>query len=400
MNKKLVGKCNRLISKAKNNVLLYNDVVNDINKNKELAKSSCSVTNAIDYLTKNGIKIKYLLNEDNDFIFDDDIDIKDLNEVEDTIINEEDNASNEDNNWHEIDYDSNKATDGIHWYLTNISNVQTDVLSADKEKQLCIAAQNGDVNARNEMITHNLKLVISIAKRYKNVNIGMDFNDIIQSGNIGLIKAIDKFDASKGFKFSTYATWWIRQAITRAMADEGRVIRIPVHAVEQLRYINKAIRELNNISNNDRRPDSETIANYCNEHGYVVKQGNRQLTKDIVDTYLRLADNSNAISIDVPVGEDEDSTIGDFISDESIESAEKHAERNELTEKFEYVFSKYLTEREAQVLRLRYGFNTGRDPMTLEEVGQIFGVTRERIRQIEEKAKGKIRRRHYRLFTE
>lgn len=420
MNKKLISKCNKLIGMAKDNILLYDDVINEINKNKDLANYTCTIPNTMEYLTNAGIKV--LLKDEldsikNDIIIDsDEVDEESIIELEkdfeDDLVAEEieteiefeqdqyidDNLSEETN---KTSSENSFYIDGVSYYLKEVAKEQTSLLTADEEKELCIKAQNGDLQARNKMVTFNLKLVVSIAKRYSNLNYNLDFSDIIQSGNIGLLKAIDKFDPNKGFRFSTYATWWIKQSITRALADEGRTIRIPVHAVEQLRYIKKAIREINDEKGNDSLPEYETIANYCNEHGYVVKSGikDRKLNADIVKLYMRLYHESDTVSMYIPVGEDEETTLGELIPDATNMSTESYVEQKDLRDKFNYVFDNHLSKREADILKLRFGFN-GNEPMTLEQVGQIYGITRERVRQIEYKAKQKIKKRHFRLFAE
>ena len=422
MNKKLISKCKTLIGMSKDNILLYDDVINEINKNKDLAKYKCTIPNAIEYLTKAGIKILVkneldsvkndIIIEPNDTDRDEESIIEIEKDFEDDLVAEEieneieleqnhylSDTTSEENN--KTISENSFTEDIIKSYLKEVAKEQTGLLTADEEKDLCIKAQNGDLQARNKMITFNLKLVISIAKRYANLNYNLDFSDIIQSGNIGLLKAIDKFDPNKGFRFSTYATWWIKQSITRAFADEGRTIRIPVHAIEQLRYIKKAIREINDKNGNDSLPEYETIANYCNEHGYVVKGGikDRKLTADAVQLYMRLYHESDTVSIYIPVGEDEDTTIGELIPDTNTINAEHYVEQNDLRDKFNYVFDNYLSKREADILKLRFGFD-GNEPMTLEQVGQIYGITRERVRQLEYKAKQKIKKRYFRLFVE
>jgi len=402
MNKQLMKKCDKIIKNAKNNTIYYADLVNEINANKDLLRYSCTIPNAIEYIENAGITVIKVSDTSEDTTTDvennttniiDNTEIDSSNESDDEdVIDNIDSDNDVDNDDADNEINEYYSGDSIDLYLKNIGYVQTKLLSVEEEKSLCIAAQNGDLDARNEMVNHNLKLVVSIAKRYIGVNSFFQYTDLIQWGNIGLMKAIDKFDPDRGFKFSTYATWWIRQSITRAIADEGRNIRLPVHAVEQLRYINRAIYQLKSLYASNESPSCKDIADYCNEHGWVVRtSSNKLLNENDVLNYINLASNSDTVSLFTKIGEDEhgqENYLGDFIPDTEI-SVENEVLNNELRRSFEYIFENYLTPRESKVLRLRYGFDG--EPMTLEQVGQIFGVTRERIRQIEEKAKRKIR---------
>ncbi len=259
--------------------------------------------------------------------------------------------------------------DPVKVYLKEIGRVQ--LLSPDEEIELAEKMAQGDVEAQKRLSEANLRLVVSIAKRY--VGRGMQFLDLIQEGNLGLIKAVGKFDHTKGFKFSTYATWWIRQAITRAIADQARTIRIPVHMVETINKVKKATSQL--LHQNGRDPSAEEIAA---ELGMPV---------DKVREVMRVA--QEPISLETPIGEEEDSHLGDFIPDDDAPAPADAASHTLLKEQLSEVLQT-LTPREEKVLRLRFGLEDKR-PRTLEEVGKEFNVTRERIRQIEAKALRKLR---------
>ena len=288
------------------------------------------------------------------------------------VLSEDDNDSSEGD---AILLDDNALTkdlninDPVRMYLKEIGQIK--LLNLTEELELADRIGAGDQEAKNILAEANLRLVVSIAKRY--VGRGMLFLDLIQEGNIGLMKAVEKFDVSKGYKFSTYATWWIRQAITRAIADQARTIRVPVHMVETINKLARIQRQLTLELN--REPSEEELAKKMNMSIEKV----REIYKISQDP----------VSLETPIGEEDDSHLGDFIKDERNLSPEEFATNEMLKDEISEVLLT-LTEREEKVIRLRFGLEDGK-PRTLEEVGQMFGVTRERIRQIEAKALRKLR---------
>lgn len=292
------------------------------------------------------------------------------------IIEDTEDLSLDDLNINEnSDDDAEPAPDGVSIddpvkiYLKEIGRVP--LLSPDEEVDLAIRISQGDVAAKKRLSEANLRLVVSIAKRY--LGRGMQFLDLIQEGNLGLIKAVEKFDHTKGFKFSTYATWWIRQAITRAIADQARTIRIPVHMVETINKVKKVSSQL--LYQNGHEPSADDIA------------AELDMPVDKVREIMRVA--QEPVSLETPIGEEEDSHLGDFIPDDDAPAPQDAASHTLLKEQLSDVLST-LTSREEKVLRLRFGLEDGRS-RTLEEVGREFNVTRERIRQIEAKALRKLR---------
>ena len=263
-----------------------------------------------------------------------------------------------------------KINDSVRMYLKEIGRVP--LLNGDEEVNLALRIQQGDQEAKQELAEANLRLVVSIAKRY--VGRGMQFLDLIQEGNMGLMKAVEKFDHTKGFKFSTYATWWIRQAITRAIADQARTIRIPVHMVETINKLVRIQRQL--LQDLGREPTPEEIG------------AEMDLPTEKVREILKIA--QEPVSLETPIGEEDDSHLGDFIEDDNATSPAEHTTYTLLKEQLDEVLEQ-LTDREEHVLRLRFGLDSNGDVHTLEQVGTKFGVTRERIRQIEAKALRKLR---------
>jgi RNA polymerase primary sigma factor len=265
------------------------------------------------------------------------------------------------------------ADDSVRLYLREIGKIP--LLTPEEEADLAQRIVKGDQKAKNKMVEANMRLVVSIAKRYGGR--GLDFLDLIQEGNTGLLRAVEKFDPEKGFKFSTYATWWVRQAITRAIADQARTIRIPVHMVETINKVLRTTRKLTSELN--REPTNEEIAKELN------------IEPEKVDYVMRIK--QDIASLDASVGrdgDDEDSVLGDFVEDEERDSPEESASNQILKEQLSEIIAT-LTDREQKIIRLRFGIGGGK-PHTLEEVGNEFDVTRERIRQIEAKALAKLRK--------
>lgn len=340
---------NKLLDKGKKTgVLTYNEIMESL---QSVDMSPDEIDELYDTFTKRGIDI---IDNGNDIGPDDDSNLKD----------DED----------DIDIDLSipegiNIDDPVRMYLKEIGRVP--LLSADEEIKLAKRMEDGDLEAQKRLAEANLRLVVSIAKRY--VGRGMLFLDLIQEGNLGLIKAVEKFDYNKGYKFSTYATWWIRQAITRAIADQARTIRIPVHMVETINKLIRVSRQL--LQSLGREPSPEEIAKEMD------------VSVDRVREIMKIA--QEPVSLETPIGEEEDSHLGDFIEDHDAPAPAEAASFVLLKEQLEDVLDT-LTEREEKVLRLRFGLDDGR-ARTLEEVGQNFGVTRERIRQIEAKALRKLR---------
>ena len=339
------------IAKKKKNVLEYSEITDLFSDMNLTAEQMDSI---LEYLEKNNIDTLRTTDDD------------DEPDPEEAVLDEEDIDVEK------IDLsvpDGISIEDPVRMYLKEIGKVP--LLSADEEIELAKRMELGDEEAKKKLAEANLRLVVSIAKRY--VGRGMLFLDLIQEGNLGLIKAVEKFDYRKGYKFSTYATWWIRQAITRAIADQARTIRIPVHMVETINKLIRVSRQL--LQELGREPSPQEIAD---EMDIPVER---------VREILKIS--QEPVSLETPIGEEEDSHLGDFIQDDNVPVPAEAAAFTLLKEQLNEVLGT-LTEREQKVLKLRFGLKDGKT-RTLEEVGEVFGITRERIRQIEAKALRKLR---------
>ena len=344
------------LAKKKKNVLEYQEI-NDFFKDQNLEVDQ--MEKVFDFLEASGVDVLRITGNDEELILDDDMDIDKLDDEEEAELDKIDLSVPE----------GVSIEDPVRMYLKEIGKVS--LLTADEEIELAQRMEKGDENAKKRLAEANLRLVVSIAKRY--VGRGMLFLDLIQEGNLGLIKAVEKFDYRKGYKFSTYATWWIRQAITRAIADQARTIRIPVHMVETINKLIRVSRQL--LQELGREPSPEEIAEEMD------------MSVDRVREILKIS--QEPVSLETPIGEEEDSHLGDFIQDDNVPVPADAAAFTLLKEQLIEVLGT-LTEREQKVLRLRFGLDDGR-ARTLEEVGKEFNVTRERIRQIEAKALRKLR---------
>ena len=354
-SEKLVGLLE--LAKKKKNVLEYQEI-SDYFKDQPLDAEQ--MDKIFDFLEASGVDVLRITeNSADDLMLDDDMDIDGLDDEEEVELDKIDLSVPE----------GVSIEDPVRMYLKEIGKVP--LLSAEEEIELAKKMEQGDENAKKRLAEANLRLVVSIAKRY--VGRGMLFLDLIQEGNLGLIKAVEKFDYRKGYKFSTYATWWIRQAITRAIADQARTIRIPVHMVETINKLIRVSRQL--LQELGREPTPEEIAEEMD------------MPVDRVREILKIS--QEPVSLETPIGEEEDSHLGDFIQDDNVPVPADAASFTLLREQLVEVLGT-LTEREQKVLRLRFGLDDGR-ARTLEEVGKEFNVTRERIRQIEAKALRKLR---------
>ena len=345
------------LAKKKKNVLEYQEI-SDFFKDSPLEVDQ--MEKVFDFLEASGVDVLRITdNSGDELLLDNDMDMEGLDDEEEVELDKIDLSVPE----------GVSIEDPVRMYLKEIGKVS--LLSADEEIELAKRMEKGDEAAKKRLAEANLRLVVSIAKRY--VGRGMLFLDLIQEGNLGLIKAVEKFDYRKGYKFSTYATWWIRQAITRAIADQARTIRIPVHMVETINKLIRVSRQL--LQELGREPTPEEIAEEMD------------MPVDRVREILKIS--QGPVSLETPIGEEEDSHLGDFIQDDNVPVPADAAAFTLLKEQLVEVLST-LTDREQKVLRLRFGLDDGR-ARTLEEVGKEFNVTRERIRQIEAKALRKLR---------
>ena len=346
------------LAKKKKNVLEYQEI-SDFFKDQPL--DADQMEKVLDFLEASGVDVLRISGNDEELILDvdDDADIEKMDDEEEIELDKIDLSVPE----------GVSIEDPVRMYLKEIGKVS--LLTADEEIELAKRMEQGDEEAKKRLAEANLRLVVSIAKRY--VGRGMLFLDLIQEGNLGLIKAVEKFDYRKGYKFSTYATWWIRQAITRAIADQARTIRIPVHMVETINKLIRVSRQL--LQELGREPTPEEIAEEM------------KMPVERVREILKIS--QEPVSLETPIGEEEDSHLGDFIQDDNVPVPADAAAFTLLKEQLIEVLGT-LTEREQKVLRLRFGLDDGR-ARTLEEVGKEFNVTRERIRQIEAKALRKLR---------
>ncbi|MBE5685813.1 MAG: RNA polymerase sigma factor RpoD [Ruminococcus sp.] len=345
------------LAKKKKNVLEYQEI-SDFFKDSPLEVDQ--MEKVFDFLEASGVDVLRITeNSGDELLLDNDMDMDGMEDEEEVELDKIDLSVPE----------GVSIEDPVRMYLKEIGKVS--LLSADEEIELAKRMEKGDEAAKKRLAEANLRLVVSIAKRY--VGRGMLFLDLIQEGNLGLIKAVEKFDYRKGYKFSTYATWWIRQAITRAIADQARTIRIPVHMVETINKLIRVSRQL--LQELGREPSPEEIAEEMD------------MPVDRVREILKIS--QEPVSLETPIGEEEDSHLGDFIQDDNVPVPADAAAFTLLKEQLVEVLST-LTDREQKVLRLRFGLDDGR-ARTLEEVGKEFNVTRERIRQIEAKALRKLR---------
>ena len=344
------------LAKKKKNVLEYQEI-SDFFKDQSLEVEQ--MEKVLDFLEASGVDVLRISGNDEELILDDDADIEKMDDEEEIELDKIDLSVPE----------GVSIEDPVRMYLKEIGTVP--LLSAEEEIRLAKRKAEGDVNAKERLIEANLRLVVSIAKRY--TGRGMSFLDLVQEGNLGLIKGVEKFDYTKGYKLSTYATWWIRQSVTRALADQARTIRVPVHMVETINKMSKMQRKL-------------TL-----ELGYEPSVAELSealgMSEDKVMEIMQIA--REPASLETPIGEEDDSNLGDFVADGNVVTPEGNVESVMLREHIDALLGD-LKERERQVIILRFGLEDGH-PRTLEEVGKAFNVTRERIRQIEAKALRKLR---------
>ncbi|MDY4849455.1 MAG: RNA polymerase sigma factor RpoD [Bacilli bacterium] len=364
-----------LVKKYKSEGQIDQSVIFDALAEYEL--DDAAIDELVEYFPAHGIKV---ISDDEDFDDEEeeeeDFEKEPLEDDEDRFLDDDFSDNDDDNGENIEDIDFNvtgevKVNDSVKMYLKEIGKY--NLLSAEEEQDLAQKIIAGDKKAKEKLINCNLRLVVNIAKHY--VGRGMLFLDLIQEGNLGLMKAVDKFDYTKGFKFSTYATWWIKQAISRAIADQARTIRIPVHMVETINKITKIQRQL--VQELGREPTAEEISDAMG--GELTAKRIREIQRISLEP----------VSLETPIGEEDDSHLGDFIEDKEAESPVDYTTRVLLKEKLDELINNDLKPREALVIKMRYGLD-GYTPKTLEEVGKEFNRTRERVRQIEARALSKL----------
>ena len=362
---------------TENGITIMTEVEETKKETKEETKEA-SIEESDEKVTASDIdELSKMLEDENS----DDVDIKELKEIEEEEAEEKDNF-----NFDSLLNDTaNNNVDYVRVYLKEIGDIP--LLSDEEERMYTIQYyKTKSPEIKDLLINHNLRLVVSIAKRY--VGSGLDFLDLIQEGNIGLVKGIERFNPNKGFKLSTYTTWWIKQSITRAIADKGRTIRIPVHLNEMLHKMKKAIAQLNSDCTD------QEIADYMNENNLIPRKG-FIMTAKLVNYYKTL--NSDTISLQTKLGDEEDSELGDFIEDTTYKSTEDEVDVIMLRDTLMKVMNEALNDKEKEILVLRYGLDDG-TPKTLEQIGKMYHVTRERIRQIQDKAVHKLKKDKYRKY--
>ena len=373
-----------VVAQSNNNIIEDTDIVKAFSNDKELLTTEV-MTNIFDFLEENDVEVITIksavdANMNEDDIFSDKLDDELIELTKKKELPKEDSRIEE----------STKAPDGFSEYMKDISKYGTDLLTLEEEQLLSKAVQNGDKAAFNRVATSNLKLVVSIAKRY--TGLGLSMEDLVQEGNIGLLTAIKKYDPNLGFRFSTYATWWIRQAITRSLANDARIIKMPAHAVEQARVNQRAMYQLSEKLN--RIPTDEELSKYINENKMFASSSVKNIPPETVRLYSQYYSPGSVVSLQTPFGNDgaeDNSFLEDFIEDHSNKSVEETVESNEINALINQVLDEVLTEKEANILKMRFGIDCDY-AMTLEEVGKYYKVTRERIRQIEAKAIRKVRK--------
>lgn len=392
MNKKLIKKCDSIINKLrKDNIAAfeYNDLVQSIHNNKDFINSKVAVLDCIDYMQHNGISIQNIPMSKKT------VKSKKLRNTIDNI-----SSPYKNNNEYEYDIGSLRTDDkDIRNYFTEIA--EHTLLTKEEETELGYKIQNGDKEAREILIQHNLKLVISVVKRYYHAMRGVEFMDLIQAGNIGLITAVDRFRPDLGFKFSTYAVHWIRQSILRLLNNENNIIRLPVHLHEQYTYLKKAKNaivqdkvKLYGYDYIDYNPTIEELVEYCNTHNLLIS-GKEKLTTDQASLIMKAMNlNSSFVYIDASMVDDDDSdSLHNIIPDET-ENVDDIATCSSLQLLLIDIMPEVLNSSEINILRKRYGLG-GCNPMTLDEIGKQVGLTRERVRQIQENALRKLKNSKY-----